>query len=59
MPRLSYKYQLYPTRSQYTALTAMLGTFCNLYDAALQQRSEAWRRGKSLQHLDQANEPKG
>lgn len=37
----------------------MLGSFCDLYNAALQQRIEAYRRqGKTLRYVDQANELK-
>lgn len=41
---LSYKYRLYPNRAQAAALSDMLGSFCDLYNAALQQRIEAYRR---------------
>jgi len=33
----SYKYRLYPTRSQAVALNGMLGAFCDLYNAGLQR----------------------
>src|ERR671927_1607016 len=57
--RLSYKYRLYPNRTQIAALEAMLGAFCELYNAGLQQRIEAYRRqGKTLCYADQANELK-
>ena len=37
----------------------MLGAFCDLYNAALQQRIEAYRRaGKALRYVDQAGELK-
>jgi putative transposase len=37
----------------------MLGAFCELYNAGLQQRIEAYRRQrKSLGYVDQANELK-
>jgi putative transposase len=53
---LSYKHRLYPTRAQ-AALDRMLGAFCGLYNAALQQRIEAYRRqGKTLRNVDQAGE---
>lgn len=53
----SYKYRLYPTRSQAVALNGMLGAFCDLYNAGLQQRIEAYQRQrKSLRYVDQANE---
>ena len=55
----SYKYRLYPTPAQSAALEAMLGAFCDLYNAALQQRIEAWQRqGLRLRYLDQAKELK-
>ena len=57
--RLSYKFRLHPSRVQAEALTGMLGAFCDLYNAGLQQRIEAYRRrGISLRYLDQANELK-
>src|ERR671932_1779898 len=56
---LSYKYRLYPSRAQTAALEAMLGAFCDLFNAGLQQRIEAYRRqGKTLRYADQANELK-
>src|ERR687883_265673 len=56
---LSYKYRLYPNRAQIRALDAMLGAFCDLYNAGLQQRIEAYRRqSKTLRYADQANELK-
>src|SRR5919199_4825850 len=57
--RLSYKYRLYPNRAQIAALEAMLGALCDLFNAGLQQRIEAYRRqGKTLRYADQANELK-
>src|SRR5919205_23829 len=57
--RLSYKYRLYPNRAQIRALEAMLGAFCELYNAGSQQRIEAYRRrSKTLRYADQANELK-
>jgi putative transposase len=56
---LSYKFRLYPNRAQVEALTSMLGAFCDLYNAGLQQRIEAYRRrGLGLRYVDQANELK-
>lgn len=56
---LSYKFRLYPSRAQAGALDGMLGAFCDLYNAALQQRIEAYRRqGKSLRYTEQAAELK-
>ena len=57
MIQRSYKYRLYPSKAQSVALTEMLGAFCDLYNAALQQRIEAYRRQhKTLRYLDQASE---
>jgi putative transposase len=41
-----YKYRLYPTRRQREALGAQLRFACDLYNAALEQRRDAWRRGR-------------
>ena len=55
----SYKHRLYPSRSQAEALNGMLGAFCDLYNAGLQQRIEAYQRQrKTLRYADQANELK-
>lgn len=57
--RLSFKHRLYPSRAQAEALTGMLGAFCDLYNAALQQRIEAYRRrGATLRYGQQASELK-
>ena len=56
---LSFKHRLYPNRPQAEALTGMLGAFCDLYNAALQQRAEAYRRrGVTLRYGQQARELK-
>lgn len=56
---LSYKFRLYPNRAQAAALDGMLVAFCDLYNAALQQRIEAYRRqGRTLRYADQAAELK-
>jgi putative transposase len=55
----SLNYRLYPDRDQVAGLTDMLGSFCDLYNACLQQRIEAYRRlGRTLGYVDQANELK-
>lgn len=55
----SYKYRLFTTTAQEAALDGMLGAFCDLYNAGLQQRIEAYRRqGKTLSYFDQSNELK-
>lgn len=56
---LSYKFRLFTTAAQETALTDMLGAFADLYNAGLQQRIEAYRRqGISLRYGNQAAELK-
>lgn len=40
----AYKYRLYPTSKQADRLTAMLRDHCELYNAALEHRREAYRR---------------
>jgi putative transposase len=56
---LSYKYRIEPNRKQAIALAAMLGDFCKLYNAALEQRINAYKRcGVSLRYKDQASELK-
>jgi putative transposase len=55
----SYRYRLYPTRRQREALTAQLTEACTLYNAALQERRDAYRKGHtSLNYYDQANQLK-
>jgi putative transposase len=56
---LSYKFRLYPNRAQAVGLTEMLGSLCDLYNAALQQRIEAYQRqGKTLRYVEQSSELK-
>jgi putative transposase len=38
---LTDKYRLFPNQAQVTGLTDMLDSFCDLYNACLQQRIEA------------------
>jgi hypothetical protein len=40
----SFKHRLFPNPAQAAGLTDMLGSFCDLYNACLQQRIEAYRR---------------
>ena len=55
----SFEYRLFPDSAQAAGLTDMLGSFCDLYNACLQQRIEAYRRqGRTLGYVDQANELK-
>lgn len=54
---LSYKYRINPTPAQKNALGEMLRDFCELYNAGLQQRIEAYRRrGVSINYGMQAGE---
>lgn len=44
--RRSYKFRLRPTRKQEAALNACLEDTRQLYNAALEERREAWRMGR-------------
>lgn len=53
--RCTFKYRLYPNRRQAEALDGQLAEACRLYNAALQERRDAYRMaGKSLTYYDQA-----
>jgi putative transposase len=57
--RKTYKYRLFPTAAQHQALHAQLGEACRLYNAALQERRDAYQKsGVSLNYYDQANQLK-
>ena len=57
--RKTYRYRLYPTAPQTEALDMQLGEACRLYNAALQERRDAYQRGgRSLNYYDQANQLK-
>ena len=58
--RKTMKYRLYPTTAHSAqALDAQLGEACRLYNAALQERRDAYRNGGvSLNYYDQANQLK-
>lgn len=50
----TFRYRLYPTKAQAEALTVQLGEACRLYNAALQERRDAWRlERKSIGFYDQ------
>lgn len=56
---LSYKFRVYPTRAQSALLSDLLADFCELYNAGLQQRIEAYeRRSVSLSYATQTSELK-
>jgi putative transposase len=55
----AFRYRLYPTRKQAEALHAQLGEAARLYNAALQERRDAYRQvHTSLNYYDQANQLK-
>jgi len=57
--RRTFKYRLYPNKEQSVALEYQLNEARVLYNAALQERREAWRRRSvSLNYYDQANQLK-
>ena len=57
--RKAFVYRLYPTETQALAAQGQLALACELYNACLEERREAYRRaGKSLGYYDQANQLK-
>src|SRR5215475_5940381 len=57
--RKTYKYRLYPTTVQTQALEEQLSEACRLYNAALQERRDAYQQGGvSLHYYEQANQLK-
>jgi putative transposase len=57
--RKMMQYRLYPTDAQTEALDEQLGEACRLYNAALQERRDAYQcGGLSLNYYDQANQLK-
>jgi putative transposase len=42
----AHKFRAYPTRPQHARTARLLRDHCDLYNAALAERREAWRRGK-------------
>lgn len=53
MSVLSFVFKVLPSRAQHTALDAMLESQRQFYNAALQERIGAWRRGVSIGLNDQ------
>ena len=54
MQVLTYKFRLLPTRRQHRALAAVLESQRQLYNAALEERIECYRKsGRSLNYIDQ------
>jgi putative transposase len=57
--RKNFKYKLYPTIAQVAQLNDQLSEACRLYNAALQERREAYRISRqSINYYDQANQLK-
>ena len=57
--RKTFRYRLYPSAEQATFLESQLGEACFLYNAALEERREAWRMQQvSRTYYDQANQLK-
>src|SRR5262250_1424719 len=57
--RFAYKYRLYPNKAQVQFLENQLHEACDLYNAALQERRDAWKVcRKSINYYDQANQLK-
>ncbi|MFL6283559.1 MAG: RNA-guided endonuclease InsQ/TnpB family protein [Pyrinomonadaceae bacterium] len=55
MIRKTFKYRLYPTKRQVEILDGQLAEACRLYNAALQERRDAWRlERKSISFYDQS-----
>ena len=56
---LTFKYRLNPTAAQATFLAGELKEACSLYNAALEERIQAWKVcRKSINYYDQANQLK-
>src|ERR1700694_5440700 len=55
--RKTFKYRLYPTRNQTVILEGQFGLCCELYNAALQERRDAYRlEGKSISFRSQSDQ---
>ena len=55
MLKKTFKYRLYPNKAQAEALSGQLSEACRLYNAALQERMEAYvRHRQSISYYDQA-----
>ena len=53
--RRAYKLRAYPTRPQETRAKGLLHDHCDLYNAALQERRDAWRKQqKWISHREQS-----
>ena len=55
--RKTFKFRLYPTKAQDALLTIQLSEACRLYNAALQERRDAWRINReSVNYYTQAKQ---
>ena len=55
--RKAFKYRIYPTKKQETLLENILGICCELFNAALQERRDAYKlAGKSINYSIQQNQ---
>ena len=53
MAVLSYRYRIYPNKTQGALLSEMLADFCGLYNCALEHRIKAYEKGVSIRCNDQ------
>jgi len=57
--RKNFKYKIYSTKTQGIVLDHQLAEACRLYNAAIQERRDAYKiAGKSINYYDQANQLK-
>ena len=56
--RKTFKYRLFTTRLESELLDRQLGEACRLYNAALQERRDAWKQRVSIHYNTQANQLK-
>jgi putative transposase len=56
--RKTFKYRLFTTTLQSEMLDVQLGEACRLYNAALQERRDAWKQRVSINYYTQANQLK-
>src|SRR3982750_2444030 len=53
----SYRFRIFPSRAQTTRLKDTLALCCELYNASLQERRDAYRlERKSVRYVEQANQ---
>jgi putative transposase len=55
--RKTFKYRLFPSRAQTARMNETLALLCELYNAGLQERRDAYRlERKSIRYIEQANQ---